>query len=466
MPSNTTPSTSSSSPIPSSQLPMPLIRNPNKTAPWPPPVTAQPAAPPWDAAATHEGPDRSREQTIRNPEWMRANRSGLQRQCDPAAFRTQLRIRPKQTLNQKQKGEPAATLGRLAEPFQAAAFAAIDPAWTQLMGLPAPVDRAHANVPAALRVAGSSVRRRFWIERPRGHSKTTDTAAMLLWVLAYSRRMLRGVAAAADRDQARLVLDQIAYLLSLNPWLRRRVSVNRDRAIARRSGSRLEIVSSDAASSYGTIADFIVCDELCHWEQPGLWHSLYTAAAKQPHTVLAVLTNAGSGRDWRWTARETARLSPAWFFSTLDGPQASWIDAAFLDEQRRSLPESVFNRLWLNQWQDRAGGFLRPDEVRRCRDASLTMQETGQPGRTYLAAIDYAEKHDRTAAIVCHLQPATVEHPRVRVVVDRLDVVSPQPDEPTHPRFWYSVLTVLVLAFAGLSIGTLVIASIREHANV
>ena len=41
-----------------------------------------------------------------------------------------------------------------------------------------------------------------------------------------------------------------------------------------------------------------------------------------------------------------------------------------------------------------------------------------------------------------------------------------EPDEPTHPQFWYSVLTALVLAFAVLSIGTLVIASIREHANV
>ncbi|HJL18118.1 MAG TPA: hypothetical protein RMH99_20815 [Sandaracinaceae bacterium LLY-WYZ-13_1] len=41
-----------------------------------------------------------------------------------------------------------------------------------------------------------------------------------------------------------------------------------------------------------------------------------------------------------------------------------------------------------------------------------------------------------------------------------------QPDDPTHPRFWYSILTVLVLAFAILGVGTLLIASIREHANV
>ena len=41
-----------------------------------------------------------------------------------------------------------------------------------------------------------------------------------------------------------------------------------------------------------------------------------------------------------------------------------------------------------------------------------------------------------------------------------------QPDDATHPSFWYSILTVLVLAFAILGVGTLLLASIREHANV
>ncbi|MFK7991724.1 MAG: hypothetical protein AB8I08_37250 [Sandaracinaceae bacterium] len=41
-----------------------------------------------------------------------------------------------------------------------------------------------------------------------------------------------------------------------------------------------------------------------------------------------------------------------------------------------------------------------------------------------------------------------------------------QPDDPTHPRFWYSVLTVLAMAFSLMGIGTLLLASIREHANV
>lgn len=41
-----------------------------------------------------------------------------------------------------------------------------------------------------------------------------------------------------------------------------------------------------------------------------------------------------------------------------------------------------------------------------------------------------------------------------------------QPERPRYPRFWYTILTVLVLSFALLGVGTLLVASIREHANV
>ena len=41
-----------------------------------------------------------------------------------------------------------------------------------------------------------------------------------------------------------------------------------------------------------------------------------------------------------------------------------------------------------------------------------------------------------------------------------------QPDEATHPRVFLMVLTVFVLSFALLGIGALLLASVREHANL
>jgi capsular polysaccharide transport system permease protein len=41
-----------------------------------------------------------------------------------------------------------------------------------------------------------------------------------------------------------------------------------------------------------------------------------------------------------------------------------------------------------------------------------------------------------------------------------------RPEAPAHPILWRELLTVFILSFALLGIGTLVIASVREHANV
>jgi len=41
-----------------------------------------------------------------------------------------------------------------------------------------------------------------------------------------------------------------------------------------------------------------------------------------------------------------------------------------------------------------------------------------------------------------------------------------EPSQARYPRFWYSMLTVLLLSFLLLGVGTLIVASIREHANV
>ncbi len=186
----------------------------------------------------------------------------------------------------------------------------------------------------------------------------------------------------------------------------------------------------------GALPDFVVCDELCHWPRPDLWHSLLSSAAKQAHCVLTVLTNAGIGRGWQWDVREHARHDPAWYFSSLEGPQAPWITQHWLDEQRALLPLPVYERLWLNNWQHSDGEFITLAEAEACRDAALTRQEWGRPSRAYVAVVDYAEKHDLTVGCVCHREGP-------RVVVDRMDVVQPAPARPTPVQWvddWIAVI--------------------------
>lgn len=313
------------------------------------------------------------------------------------------------------EGPTSPPLGERLEAWQERDFAALDPAWSELAGL---VDRGSI---------GTEIRR-AWIERPRGHAKTSDMAAQLLWILEYGRLPVRGLAAAADRDQAGLIRTAMWNLAERNRELIRDVVFRQHGAVNPRTGSLLEVLASEVAGSWGKLPDFVVCDELCHWEKPDLWHSLFSSAAKRPRSLLAVLTNAGTGRGWQWELREAARTSPLWYFSTLPGPAAPWLDAAQLAEQERLLPRTVYDRLWRNVWQEGGGEFVTRAEARACRDEALVERDRGEHGRRYFAAVDYAEKRDHTVGVLVHREGS-------RLVVDRMDVVVPGPSRPTPVRW-------------------------------
>jgi hypothetical protein len=302
----------------------------------------------------------------------------------------------------------------LLQPWQLRDLQALDPGWLHLAGLTPP--------------PGSTLLRRAYIERPRGHSKTFDMAVQIAWILIAARRTIRGLAAAADREQGLLIPQAVERLARLNPQALGELEFLESAIRNNRTKSRLDVLSSDVASSYGVLPDFVVCDELSHWPKPELWQSLLSSAAKQRHCILTVLTNAGVGRGWQWGVREHARTSPLWHFSSLDGPQAPWITAEWLEEQRKLLPPAVYARLWLNQWQHSDGEFVTLAEASGCCDDSLTPQLAGSGLRSYVASIDYAEKRDLTVGCICHLEGR-------RVIVDRMDVVRPDQDHPT-PVAW------------------------------
>lgn len=266
---------------------------------------------------------------------------------------------------------------------------------------------------------------RAYIERPRGHSKTTDIATAILWSLVNSRRTLTGLVAAADRDQATHVRRAMQLIQQKHPHLCADVEIQNHAAVNTRTQSRIDLISSDVNSSWGATPDFVICDELCHWPKPDLWHSLASAAAKKTACLLIVLTNAGIGHGWQWAVREHARHDPGWYYHSLIGPQAPWISPAKLAEQERLLPPSVYARLWLNQWQDSGGEFVSLTEAEACCDEERTPSDGAKQGTSYIAAVDYAEKHDLTVCCILHREQSGL-------IVDRMDVIRPTPQRPTQ----------------------------------
>ncbi|MBT4863956.1 MAG: hypothetical protein HON53_02400, partial [Planctomycetaceae bacterium] len=331
----------------------------------------------------------------------------------PPTFRRELLLSEHETL----------PFGARIQPWQHRDFCALDPAWQQLAG--SRESRVEGLEPdAAQPPQSSSGLARAYIERPRGHAKTSDMAIQIAWILLFAKRRIHGLAAAADRDQASLIWDAVRRIGRANPRLCQDLQFRKHLIVNRRTDSRLDIISSDVQSSWGALPDFVICDELCHWEKPDMWFSLLSSAAKRPNCVLVVLTNAGVGRGWQWEVREAARNSAAWYFSSISGAQAPWITTESLREQQELLPNPVYERLWQNVWQHSDGEFVTLEEAEACCNPALSIQERGQPRRQYVAAIDYAEKHDYTVGVIVHREGD-------KIIVDRLDVVVPRPGQPT-----------------------------------
>lgn len=296
----------------------------------------------------------------------------------PAEFRRDLII--------EVNGQPA-DLASVIEPWQSTDFAACDLGFQYCLN------------PRGVRPE----QMRAYLERARGHSKTSDIAVMVAWAISFAPRLIQGYAAAADRDQARLIRNAIRKLVQLNPMLGKLIDVQINQVVNICDGhpgkeSTLYIISNDAGSSYGITPDFIICDELTHWGANGdMWDSLFSSAAKRNSCLLIVISNAGAnaGDCWQWTIREHARLAGGWHFSSLDGPQASWITESVLAEQRLLLPGSVYQRLWLNQWV-RGGDALEGKDI----DAAVTMLNPllgRERGFTFVAGLDLGVKNDRAA---------------------------------------------------------------------
>ncbi len=316
-------------------------------------------------------------------------------QRDPKAFRAALLI---------DTDHGPRPLGECIDPWQKADFEALDPGWQR----------------AVVGTKAKAQYQRAWLERPRGHSKSLDLAIMSTWALFASRRRLSGIAAAGDQDQARLLRDAIGRLLYVNPWLAPILEVQAYKVVNTRTKSTLEILSSDAPTSYGLTPDFAVADEITHWRKRELWDSLISSAAKRSTCIFVVITNAGLQDDWAWSVREAVRSDPAWYFSRLDGPRASWITPDRLQEQERLLPSIAFQRLWLNIWTQGGGDAIAPELIDFAFRRDLRPMTAAAPGYDYVAGLDLGVSRDASAVCVLGVRGRHDGHGHIRLAYTKI----------------------------------------------
>jgi phage terminase large subunit-like protein len=277
---------------------------------------------------------------------------------------------------------------------------------------------------------GESDPRLHFITRPRGGSKTVDTAAMAAVALVEQIPPGgRAYVVASDRDQARLTTDAMSGLVTRTPGLAGAIRVDRFTA-STTTGATLEVLAADEASSYGLRGHLYLCDEITLWANQGVWISLVSAVPKVSGARLVALGSAGDPAHWSYAVRERARTSRQWRLHEIPGP-LPWVPPEALEEQRALLTDSQFARLHLNQWTAAEDRLVTVENLA----AAVTLDGPQEPRRgvRYRMGLDLGLTHDATAIAVAHAEAdPTTDPPSQRIVLDRLVVFQGRKGEPVR----------------------------------
>jgi phage terminase large subunit-like protein len=256
-----------------------------------------------------------------------------------------------------------------------------------------------------------------WLGRARGWSKTSDLAAILLEVLVTQAPPgSRSYAFAADRDQAGLLVDALAgFIRRGGPKLAEMFEVQAWKIIVRQTGASLEAMAADEASAWGLRPFFVVCDELPMWPTTRgarrLWEAISSAVPKTGGR-LVVAGTAGDPAHWAARVREHALADPLWRVAETHGPPP-WMPEELVDEQRRRLPESSFQRLFENVWTSGEDRLVAEEDLAAC--VVLDGPQKPVSGMRHVIGLDIGLRRDRTVAAVCHLEGGIVTLDRLGV---------------------------------------------------
>lgn len=268
--------------------------------------------------------------------------------------------------------------------------------------------------------------RSFWSGCAKGNDKSTGVARRLLYLLGWAKRPLQLYICSGKEEQAAVVTAAMKMQLDANPWIAERVSVS-DLTGKGASGSELTVLPMKAATGQGIFPDYLVADELTHWqyeEGRKFWNFVIGSIRKRPMCMFEVLTNAGHIGSWQWEVRNQIKQlhesKQYWHFfeQPAKSQLASWMDAAAIERDGKLMDPGEKRRLLWNEWIDpgEERGYLTLVEAEACVDFALREESKGRRGEQYYLSVDYGGVNDRCSLTIGHPVKGTD-----RVVLDRLD---------------------------------------------
>lgn len=243
-----------------------------------------------------------------------------------------------------------------------------------------------------------------YVTRGRGGAKSSDLAGMLVALTATEappRAQLDIFA--ADRAQARIVLEYGIGWIERNPELQSLLKIQQHTITNRLNGAAMEVHAADASGAYGRRPWRLLFDEFGQWATTPRYEQIFEAAfsgaAKTPGARVIVTTTASSPSHPSYRLLKQAEASDNWTVLATPGP-TPWLDPAAIAEQRATLTESAYARLIMNQWTEGAETLISVEDI----DATMVgeVPTEPEPGAYYVGALDLGLVSDWTIATILH----------------------------------------------------------------
>jgi phage terminase large subunit-like protein len=269
---------------------------------------------------------------------------------------------------------------------------------------------------------GDRVYREALLGISRKNGKSTLSAAIALYLLLASGEEGPEVyAAAASRDQARIVFQQAIEFVEGSPRLRDWLRPQKNAILCPANNGVFRVLASDAPKQYGLNPSGVVIDELWAHTNPELYYALTTAQGARENPLVVSITTAGydrnsicyqlyeRGKELERNGGIQAMRREGFLFRWYEAPPtasvldmagwqaanpSSWIKAQDMERSARRLPENVFRRLHLNQWTETEDAWIKPYEWDACQGVPIW-----DPSDESFITLDVGIKRDSTGIL-------------------------------------------------------------------
>lgn len=234
---------------------------------------------------------------------------------------------------------------------------------------------------------GSLKHKRALIGLPRKNGKSAWLSAIVLEHLLLGPNGGESYSCAADRDQAKIVFNNVKEMIRLEPELAEHLDVYRDTIHNKKTGSVYKALSAEAFTKEGLSPTFVAFDELHAQPNRELWDVMSLAMGARREPMLVAITTAGvktdvTGKDslcysmYEYGKRVAAGEidDPTFFFAWWEASQDDYRSIEAWKESNpgfddivskddfissiKSTPEAEFKTKRLNIWTSTSDAWL------------------------------------------------------------------------------------------------------------